>query len=135
MSKPRYHWWGYVKWVIRDYPAKKEELEEMRAARVTPSYSGMAGSSEPGRTPEALALRDFTGQKKREYDAVENAICVTKGYKNGEDRIRFVDMVFFKQTHTLVGASNVLYISQRTGEEWHRQFIRLVASYMGMLDE
>ena len=135
MSKPRYHWWGYVKWIIRDYPAKQEELKEMHAAKVTPAYSGMSGGSEPGRTPETLALRDFTGQKKREYDAVLKALNITGAYANGGDILKFIDMVFFKQTHTLVGAANVLYISQRTGEEWHRQFIRLVASFMGFMDE
>lgn len=134
MSKPRYHWWGYVKWVIRDYPAKQEELKEMHAAKVTPAYSGMSGGSEPGRTPEALALRDFTGQKKREYEAVEKALNITGAYANGDDILKFIDMVFFKQTHTLVGAANVLYISQRTAERWHGEFIRLVASFLGLMD-
>lgn len=135
MSKPRYHWWSYVKWVIKDYPAKQQELKAMRSARVTPSYTGMAGGAEPGRTPETLALRDFTGQKKREYEAVEAALNITAAYENGGEILKFIDMVFFRKTHTLVGAANMLYISQRTGEEWHRQFIRLVASLMGLMDE
>ena len=25
MSKPRYGWWGYVKWMIRQYPARKDQ--------------------------------------------------------------------------------------------------------------
>lgn len=135
MSNPRYHWWGYVKWVIRDYPTKQQELKEMHAAKVTPAYSGMSGGSEPGRTPEALALRDFTGQKKREYDAVSKALNITGAYADGEDILKFIDMVFFKQTHTLQGAALSIPVCQRTGEEWHRQFIRLVASFMGFMDE
>ncbi len=135
MSKPRYHWWGYVKWVIRDYPAKKEELKEMHAAKVTPAYSGMSGGSEPGRTPESLALRDFTGQKKREYEAVAKALEITKAYIDGEYRLQLIEMVFFNKTHKLHEAVLKLPACQRTCEEWHREFIRLVASFMGFMDE
>lgn len=136
MSKPRYHWWGYVKWVIRDFPDKDEELKMLREPRLTPTYSGMAGGgSDIGRTPEALTIKDFSGQKKREYDAVKKALDVTGTYADGDRIISFIDMIFFKQTHTLVGAAYASHISRRTGEEWHRKFIRLVASFMGLLDE
>ncbi len=135
MSNPRYHWWGYVKWVIRDYPDKKIELAEMKAMCITPAYSGMPGGGEPQRGPEKLALKGFAGQKKREFEAVANAIAYTEKLVNGQDRIKFIDMVFWKQTHTLVGAGKALYVEERTAQEWHRQFIRLVATYMGLLDE
>lgn len=135
MSNPRYHWWGYVKWVIRDYPQKSAELAAMRAMCITPAYSGMPGGGEPQRGPEKLALKGFSGQKGREFEAVQKAIECTENYTDGQNRLQFIDMVFWKQTHTLVGAGKALYVEERTAQEWHRQFIRLVASYMELLDE
>ncbi len=135
MSKPRYHWWGYVKWVIRDYPMKKAELTAMKAMCITPAYSGMPGGGEPQRGVEKLALKGFSGQKKREFEAVSKAIEITSNYKDGDSRLKFITMVFFEQTHTLVGAGHALYVCERTAQEWHREFIRLVASFMGFLDE
>ena len=33
MSKPRYGWWGYVKWMIRQYPARKGRYIQAAALR------------------------------------------------------------------------------------------------------
>lgn len=135
MSNPRYQWWGYVKWVIRDYPAKYKELRSMRQQSMTPNYSGMPGSYEPQRGAENVALRELTGQKRREYDAVENAICATKTRADGNERLQMVDRVFWAQTHTLQGAALAGHVSYETAVNWHRDFIKEVAANMGLLDE
>lgn len=38
-----------------------------------------------------------------------------------------------KRTHTLQGAALACYVSERTAQEWHRQFIRLVGQKRGLL--
>lgn len=96
MSKPRYGWWPYAKWMIR-------------------SYKG-----------GGLMTKD-------ERDAVEAAVKETEQLADGGERLRLIDLVLWKRTHTLQGAALACYVSERTAQEWHRQFIRLVGQKRGLL--
>lgn len=130
MGWTRRGWWGYVKWVIRDQPAKRMELAEMqRSGGKAPD--GMPKSPEAHRTTENLALRGFTGQKAREFDAVEQAVEITRSYGSGPLRLQFIDLVFWRRSHTLDGAAMLCHISRRTAIRYHGDFIRLVAKCMG----
>lgn len=102
MSKPRYGWWGYVKWMIRQYPAREGEY--------------------------------IQGKALDERMAVQRAIDQTMKMDNGQDRLRVVDLVFFKQTHTLEGAALMVPCSYDTAQKYHAQFIKLVAKNYGLLD-
>lgn len=102
MSRPRYDWWGYVKAVIRRYPALKRN--------------------------------DVSGVALRERESVQAAVKTTEGMRDGAERLELIDMVFWKQTHTLSGAAMHIPCSERTAQEWHRQFIRLVAKNIGLMD-
>lgn len=102
MSRPRYDWWGYIKAVIRRYPALKSQ--------------------------------DVHGAALRERGAVQAAVEDTEGLRDGAERLKLIDMVFWKQTHTLSGAAMQIPCSERTAQEWHRQFIRLVAKNIGLMD-
>lgn len=134
MSKPKYKWWSYVKACIRDYPRKCEELMDMQRQQTTPNYSPSGHGSEINRSTESAALRGLTGQSGREYMAVKTAIEVTGKYKNGQERLKFIDLIFWKRTHSLEGAAMACYVSPATGRTWHKEFIRLTASFMGFLD-
>lgn len=102
MSKPRYGWWGYVKWIIRQYPARE------------------------GRYIQGKALD--------EKMAVQRAVDATMAMENGVERMQVIEMVFFKQTHTLEGAALMVPCSQRTARRWHTDFIKLVAKEYGLTD-
>lgn len=102
MSKPRYGWWGYVKWMIRQYPARK------------------------GRYIQAAALR--------EQSAVQKAIDQTEAMDNGTERMQVIDLVFFKQTHTLEGAALMIPCHYETARHWHTDFIKLVARNFGLIE-
>ena len=67
-----------------------------------------------------------------ERAAVAAAVEETKKLPDGENRIRLIIMVLWKQTHTIMGASMKLYISEGTAKIWHRQFIYLVAEKLGI---
>lgn len=103
MSKPRHGWWGYVKWMIRIYEADKHIVDKKKQK-----------------------LTD------EERSAVEAAIEETKQRIDGQERIKLVTLVLWKRTHTLQGAALACYISERTAQEWHRQFIYLVAEKRGL---
>lgn len=102
MSKPRYGWWGYVKWMIRQCPAREGKY--------------------------------IQGKALDERMAVQRAIDQTMKMDNGQDRLRVVDLVFFKQTHTLEGAALMVPCHYETARHWHTDFIKLVAKEYGLMD-
>lgn len=134
MSRSRRGWWGYVKWIVRDQPLKKRELAEILSSRGAAS-DGTPRSTEARRTTEDQALRGFSGLKAREFDAVERAVERTRQMKTGDLRLRIIDLVFWKQSHTLHGAALRCHVSYDTAQNWHGDFIRLVARYMGFIGE
>lgn len=133
MSRPRYRWWQYVKNVIRVYPELKREYDALHEQSITANVSGMPGGGSSGRGVENVALRELPKPKQREYDAVRNAIAVTERMKTKTDRLRMIEMVFWKKSHTLTGAAMALSISYETAVEYHRDFIMLTAFYRELI--
>lgn len=82
------------------------------------------------------SLRDtgVSGVALREKEAVRAAVEATEQLDSGADRLLVVDLVFWSRTHTLEGAAMQVHVSLRTAQEYHRQFIRLVARNIGLLD-
>lgn len=134
MSKPHYKWWSYVKAMIRDYPTLKQQYQELHNTSVVASISGMPRGSDTSRTVESAALQELPPVEQREYEAVRQAVETTERYKDGQYRLKVVDLVLWKQTHTLEGAALETRCSIATAKRWHGEFIRLVASYYGLLD-
>lgn len=135
MSKPRYDWWTYVKGMIRRYPELKREYEDLHNQSITQSYSGMPSGGGDGRGLERAAVRELPRTKQREYEAVRRAVETTKRYRNGEERLKVIRLVLWDRSHTLEGAKRLVPCSARHAKEWHGDFIRLVASNYGLMDE
>ena len=134
MSKPRYGWWSYAKHMVRSYPALKREHDELHCQRITANNTGIPGAGNCTRTTENTALRQLPRARQRELDAVEMAIKKTKLLKTGLERLKLVDMVFWKQSHTLDGAAYALCFSYETAKQYHSDFIRLVGFCYGLED-
>lgn len=123
-----------MKGMIRRYPQLKEKYDDLHTTSLTADYSGSVHGTEVSRTIENVAVKELPTTEQREYEAVRKAIELTEHYNNGRDRLSVIDLVLWRQTHTLEGAALQIPCSIRTAQEWHRQFIRLVASYYGLLD-
>lgn len=134
MSRPRYRWWQYVKNVIRAYPELKREYNALHEQAVTANVSGLPGGGGAGRGVESIALRELPKPKQREYDAVRNVIALTERMKTGKERLKMIDMVFWKKSHTLSGAAMALNISYDTAIDYHGDFIMLVAYHRDLID-
>lgn len=134
MSKPRYQWWGYVKNIIRSYPRLKEEYDGLHEQSVTANMSGMPGSGEVSRGTENIAIRELPKAKQAEYDAVRKAIAITERMRTGADRIELINLVYWKQSHTLHGAAMAVNISYETAVEYHRDFIKISAYFRELID-
>ena len=74
------------------------------------------------------------GKALEERLAVQRSIDQTLELDNGQDRLRVVDLVFFKQTHTLEGAALMVPCGYETAKRWIQQFIKLVAKNFGLLE-
>lgn len=134
MSTPRYDWWPYVKGMIRRYPQLREEYDALHSQSVTANYSGMPRGGGGGRVIESLTVRELPSTKQREYEAVRQAIAKTERYSNGRSRLAIIRMVLWDRQYTLEGAALQIPCSWRTAAQWHSEFIRLVASYYGLMD-
>lgn len=134
MSRPRYGWWGYVKYMIRRYPSLAARLKDMQTPSVTPNLSGMPCGSGVTDTTAAAALRQLPKDQQREYTAVSAAVESTKKRPDSSERLRLVSLIFWERSHTLEGAALVLHVSPRTARRWHGEFIRLVAREYGLLE-
>jgi hypothetical protein len=134
MSKPRYDWWTYAKGMIRRYPQLKERHGDLHTPNAISSYSGERGSPQASRTTESVAIRELPSTSQREYEAVRRAIETTEHYNNGRDRLKIIKLVLWDGTHTLAGAALTVPCAWRTAAQWHGEFIRMVASYYGLMD-
>lgn len=134
MSKPRYGWWGYVKNMIRAYPGLKREYDDLHTQSVTANMSGIGGGGGGvNRSLENITMRELPRPKQTELDAVQNTIHLTEHLRTGKDRLRLIDMVFWKGTHTLAGAALALNISYDTAIDYHGDFIMLVAYHKELI--
>lgn len=55
--------------------------------------------------------------------------------QDGEERLKFICLVFWDKTHTLEGAAMAVNCSDRTARRWHTDFIKRVARNYGLLDD
>lgn len=132
MSKPKEIWWGYVKAVIRKYKERDELLRDLRSQSITANMSGMPGGGIASRSTENIALRCLPENEQREYDAVSLGIKQTLRMKNGQDRMDVIDLVFWTGDHNLTSAARKMGYSYDTAQDYHRDFIWLVAKNLGL---
>lgn len=134
MSRPRYDWWPYVKGMIRRYPALREQYRDLHSFSMVADYSGMPRGGGEGRALEEIAIRELSSTSQREYEAVRRAIATTERYRNGADRLKVIDLVLWRRSHTLEGAALMVPCSYDAAQSYHEEFIKLVASYYGLMD-
>lgn len=133
MSKPRYGWWSYAKDMIRRYPALCKEYEDLHAQCIIPQYSGMPTGGGNARKVEAVAVRTLEQPYQKELDSVEAAVRFTGSYKDGDERLRLIELVYWKRSHTLTGAAMQCHVDYSTAKRWHNDFIRCVGMFFGLL--
>lgn len=134
MSKPRYKWWSYVKNIIRAYPGLKKEYESLHEQSVTANTSGMPGGGEVSRGTENIAIRELPSTKQREYEAVRRAVEYTRHFRNGNERLEIINLMYWKKRLDLVGAGLQVGYSYDRAKQIHREFVVAVATYYGLMD-
>ena len=133
MSNPRYDWWPYVKGMIRRYPALVQKQACLHDICITAKISGMPHGTGISNPTEQAALRDLPEINRREMQAVQGAIAQTERSVAGQDKMRVIQLVYWKRSHTLSGAAVELHCSEPTVKRWNGDFIRDVAKNFGLL--
>lgn len=133
MSKLRYGWWSYVKDMIRRYPELSEEYFDLHKMKMISNYSGIQADGFE-RTIERVAVRQLSTTKQREFEAVHRAIETIKKSQNAKSVLYIIKLVYWERRYTLEGAAMLVPCSIATAKRYHGDFIRLVASYYGLLD-
>ena len=132
MSKPRYRWWGFVCKMIRDYPMLEKSIDDLRQQSIVADNSGMPKGGGGGRTIEAVALRQLERDDQDCYDAVAAAVEFTKLRPDGKERIRLIELVYWGKRRMTIGkAADKLFVSERTAQAWHGEFVRCAARNYG----
>lgn len=108
MGKPKRHypWWGYVRYIVRRYPALDEIHPDQEMSRA-----------------------DF-----KDWSAVKSAIDYTERTENSLTRLKVIRMVHWDRTHTLEGAALEIPCDRATAARWQRRFFEEVARNRGLLD-
>lgn len=134
MSKPRYDWWPNAVRMVRNYPARVQEYEQLHSQSCVADMSGQPHGGGASRTTENIALRQMPPAKQQEYDAVRKAVEITRRYENGEERIALIRRMYWSGKKRDINSVIVsLYIAEATGRRWHSAFIRLVGECFGYI--
>ena len=95
---------------------------------VTPSLSGMPMGGGERRSTEDAALRQLPPEDQRRLDAVAQALAISEHLTSGLSRVKLIELVYFRRSHTVEGAALQIPCSVQTAKIWNSDFLLLVWS-------
>ena len=123
-------WRSEARTALRLYPKLKRRQGE-NEMQITPAYGGAAVQHSASRTTEDVALRStLTEREENIISAVEFMLSMQRRYANSKERLRMVELVYFKHTHTIDGAADVVHYSPDALWRWNGEI--LTAVYVGL---
>ena len=123
-------WRAEARRALRDYPRIKRRQAD-NEMQITPVYGGAAVQHSASRTTENVALRStLTEREENIISAVEFMLNMQRRYANSAERLRMVELVYFKHTHTIDGAADVVHYSPDALWRWNGEI--LTAVYVGL---
>ncbi|MBQ2487163.1 MAG: hypothetical protein II517_02345 [Ruminococcus sp.] len=123
-------WRSEARTALRLYPKLKRRQGE-NDMQITPVYGGAAVQHSASRTTEDVALRStLTEREENIISAVEFMLSMQRRYANSNERLRMVELVYFKHTHTIDGAADVVHYSPDALWRWNGEI--LTAVYVGL---
>ncbi len=135
MSKPCNDWWSNAVRMVRNYPARQQEYEELHSQALVADLSGMPRGGSSSRCTENIALRQMAPAKQQEYEAVTRAVSITELYPDGDRRVELIRQMYWKgRKQNIESVVYNLHIATATGRRWHSAFIRLVGECFGYLN-
>lgn len=129
----KYGWWSYAKSMIRAYPARVAQYEDIIAMGVTPSLSGMPHGTSPGDPVGEVVARADGTPAYQEYWAVKRALNICGSLS--PDFCAFVRLYYWTRPRLqLEQIADRLHYSPETVRKWNKRFIYTVAKERGLYD-
>ena len=123
-------WRSEARRALRDYPRIKRRQGD-NEMQITPVYGGAAVQHSASRTTENVALRStLTEREETVISAVEFMLNMQRRYQNSAERLRMIELVYFKHTHTIDGAADIVHYSPDALWRWNGEI--LTAVYVGL---
>lgn len=132
MSQRVHWWWGAIQAALRLYPELRQRYGTPDN-RLTAQYTAQTSCGGAGRPAEQLAMERLSDGDCAVYMAISDAVRETARMGTGDARLAIIDLVYWRRTRTLQGAALDVGYSYGRAREFHQEFIRLVAFYMGYL--
>lgn len=102
--------------------------------KVTVNYeaSGHGGGGE--RTVEQIALRELDPQEMKEYEAVTAPSMIQNRWRPARHALKIIGLLYwYGWRKNLTGAAREVGYSRSRAEDFHGEFVRLVAYHMGYI--
>lgn len=123
-----------VEEIIRNYPNLLSLHRERQSTSVTASYEEHIASSGRKDPTAHAALHELSEGRQRSYEAVRKAIRETHRHTDGLARLKVIDLIYWKRTHSLSEAAKEAQCSVYTAEVYQRDFIQIVQRHMDIVD-
>lgn len=121
-------WRAQARQAAYDYPGLRTALRDLQSMSITPSLSGMPGGGGEHRSTEDAALRQLPPDDQRRFDAVSQALSISEHLTSGLSRVRMIELVYFRRSHTVEGAAMQIPCSVQTAWTWNNDFLLLIWS-------
>ena len=128
MSRRSSTWRQAARQAAYDYPGLRSQLRDLQSMSVTPSLSGMPMGGGEHRSTEDAALRQLPPDDQRRFDAVSQALSISEHLTSGLSRVRMIELVYFRRSHTIEGAAMQIPCSVQTAWTWNNDFLLLIWS-------
>ena len=127
-------WWSYARGMVRAYPERCQQYEDLMEQRRTTILDGTPGAKSRGDPVGNLLGQAEQTALYREYWAVRRAleICSTRN----ADLLEFVKLYYWRKPGlSLEGVALKLNYSPETIRKWNRKLLYAVAVNRGLMDE
>ena len=130
----KFGWWSYAKSMIRNYPARKLQYEEMLQQHTAPRLDGTPNAKARGDPVGALLEKVEKTAVYKEFSAVNSALRVCSS--RNPYLLEFVKLYYWRRPGlSLEKIADKLNYSPETIRKWNKTLIYTVANYRGLLDE
>ncbi len=119
---------------LSNYRKNMFELNLLREEIIegSPTPDGMPRGNTTSNPTESKAARLMTSNVilclERRLHGVAR---VLDRYQNNPEMLKFIELKYFKGTHTAIGVQNELHISERTYRRWRRNIVESLAAELG----
>lgn len=74
-----------------------------------------------------------TRNERRRVDSVQQLLEMTDFTKHAAHKRKLIELVYFRQSHTLAGAAMQIPVGERTAQKWNAQVIETLAQIMDLM--